>query len=220
MLRGIKRKRGGNLSNMEDAITFDSVREAYRRERSSAVLQALNTDFYEKVLEYIARKKGELESARERGGRFGNKLVKHHETELENAIMTLHQLAELREKKILILALAQSKTLTKSDLKFTPIEKRFFNDVLGLINKKRSKIFKDEIPAIVDIALDEPVKEVEPPPKKIKDGLIQVEFLEDTSKFLGLDLKTYGPYQKGQHTELPKELIELLTSKGKAKIIE
>ena len=60
----------------EETITFDTIREAYRNERNSPILQPVETDFYQKILEYIARKKGELESARNRGGRFGNKMVK------------------------------------------------------------------------------------------------------------------------------------------------
>lgn len=201
---------------MDEAITFDSVREAYRRERGSAVLQAINADFYEKVMEYISRKKGELESARDRGGRFGNKLVKHHETELENAIMTLNQLIEMRERKILQLALAQSKTLAKSDLNLHSSERMLFDGIIDLIRKKRKQVLNDEFPVIIENLEEEPVEEEKP--EKTENGLVRVEFLEDTSKFLGLDLKTYGPYKKGDAAELPQELIELLTSRGKAKI--
>lgn len=203
---------------MDEAITFDSVREAYRKERGSAVLQTINADFYEKVMEYISRKKGELESARDRGGRFGNKLVKHHETELENAIMTLNQLIEIRERKILQLALAQSKTLSKSDLNLHSSEKPLFDGIIDLIRKKRKQVLHDELPVIVE-NMEEPVVEEEKP-EKTGNGLVRVEFLEDTSKFLGLDLKTYGPFKKGDTAELPSELIELLTSRGKAKITQ
>lgn len=203
---------------MDDAITFDSVREAYRKERGSALLQAVATDFYEKVMEYISRKKGELESARERGGRFGNKLVKHHETELENAIMTLSQLVELRERKIVQLALAQSKTALKSDLNLHPSEKDLFDGVLELIRKKRKATLQEDLPVVIDAPQEtEADKSSEKPGEKPENGLLKVEFLEDTSKFLGLDLKTYGPYKKGDTANLPKELIDLLSSKGKAK---
>ena len=86
----------------ENTVTFETVRDAYRKERGSPNLQSIEPDFYSKINEYIARKKGELESAKKREGRFSYKLVKQHENELENAIMTLHQLSEIREKKILI----------------------------------------------------------------------------------------------------------------------
>ena len=48
---------------MEEAVTFDTIREAYRRERGADRIQQLEADFYEKVLEYLSRKKGELESS-------------------------------------------------------------------------------------------------------------------------------------------------------------
>ena len=206
---------------MDEAITFDSVREAYRKERGAALLQAVAPDFYEKVMEYLSRKKGELESARERGGRFGNKLVKHHETELENAIMTLNQLVELRERKIVQLALAQSKTAIKTDLNLHPSEKELFDGILDIIKRKRKATLTDEFQVMTDLSVEKEVLEASSQePKKPENGLVKVEFVEDTSKFLGLDLKTYGPYKKGDAAELPSELIELLTSKGKAKLAQ
>jgi DNA replication initiation complex subunit (GINS family) len=209
---------------MDEAITFDSVREAYRKERGSAILQAVSPDFYEKVMEYISRKKGELESARERGGRFGNKLVKHHETELENAIMTLSQLVELRERKIVQLSLAQSKTALKSDLNLHQSEKDLFDGILELIRKKRKATLQEDLPVIIDAPIEEPVAGVDKKSEKeagtSENGLTKVEFIEETSKFLGLDLKTYGPYKKGDTANLPKELIDLLSSKGKAKVVQ
>ena len=188
-----------------EAVTFDTIREAYRRERASEKLQPLEKDFYEKALEYLSRKRGELESARSRGGRFGNKLVKQHELELENAEMTLRLLCDLRENKILKLAIAQSNIRQKIELELPPEEGELLSEVMKLIKNKRTKLFGEEVPAIEE-------KSAEPD----ESGLIEVRFVQQTPKFLGLDLKTYGPYNVGDTAKLPKELSDLLISRGKA----
>lgn len=190
-----------------EAVTFDTVREAYRKERASEKLQPLEKDFYEKVLEYINRKRGELESARSRGGRFGDKMVKQHESELENAEMTLRLLCDLRESKLLKFALAQSSSRQKIELDLPPEERELFEAVMKLIKNKRTKLFGEEIPMVE-----------EKPAEPDASGLIEIRFLQQTPKFLGLDLKTYGPYNVGDIEKLPKELSDLLISRGKAQL--
>lgn len=167
----------------------------------------MEKDFYEKVLEYINRKRGELESARSRGGRFGDKMVKQHESELENAEMTLRLLCDLRESKLLKFALAQSSSRQKIELDLPPEERELFEAVMKLIKNKRTKLFGEEIPMVE-----------EKPAEPDASGLIEIRFLQQTPKFLGLDLKTYGPYNVGDIEKLPKELSDLLISRGKAQL--
>ena len=190
-----------------EAVTFDTIREAYRKERASDRLQSLNKDFYEKVLEYINRKRGELQSARSRGGRFGNKMVKQHEMELENAEMTLRLLCDLRESKLLKFALAQSNTRQRIELELPSDERELFEGAMKLIKDRRTKLFGEDVPIIE-----------EKPVEVDEAGLIEVKFLQQTPKFLGLDLKTYGPYNIGDVEKLPKELSDLLVSRGKAQL--
>lgn len=207
------KNRAGIISmDAPETISFETISNAFRKERDSHVLQPLPRDFFEKAKEYLARKRGELDSAKARAGRFSNKLVKQHENELDNAMMAINQLCELRDKKIMILALSQSRITEKADLELTPEEKVMFDGVLDLVKKKRMQIFGEE----VRFEVEEPKKEEK---KAEKPAGKEVEFMEDTPKFLGLDLKSYGPYKAGDRVNLPDELIELLVSRGKARLV-
>jgi len=46
-----------------------------------------------------------------------------------------------------------------------------------------------------------------------------IRFIEPVSELIGTDLKTYGPFEKGDVANLPEELTELLIKKNKAKEI-
>ena len=43
----------------------------------------------------------------------------------------------------------------------------------------------------------------------------KVKFLQDTPQFVGPELKTHGPFEKGQETKLPQEIHSVLLKQGK-----
>ena len=44
-----------------------------------------------------------------------------------------------------------------------------------------------------------------------------VEFIEDLPAFVGPDMKTYGPFKRGDHAELPSEVKGILLRRGSAR---
>ena len=47
-----------------------------------------------------------------------------------------------------------------------------------------------------------------------------VAILGDVPMFVGIDMKDYGPFKKGDVASVPKENSELLVSKSLARVIE
>lgn len=114
------------------------------------------------------------------------------------------------------------------------------------IISKVEKIFRIRLKKITDSALRSMGDaDIEPPPNMIpeeaeifemlKNGLFrfsesiipercssetadEYEFAENTEAFVGTDLKTYGPFLKGDTAHIPKENAELLIKEGKIKI--
>ena len=62
--------------------------------------------------------------------------------------------------------------------------------------------------------LEKVTKKPPAPPPKVE--LVKVKMLEDMPMFVGVDLKTYGPFKKREVYEIPKENAETLVKKGMA----
>jgi DNA replication initiation complex subunit (GINS family) len=56
--------------------------------------------------------------------------------------------------------------------------------------------------------------EAKPEPRTV------VAFLEEVPRFVGMDMKSYGPFRPGDVSSLPKENAELLMKKGAGKTAE
>ena len=45
-------------------------------------------------------------------------------------------------------------------------------------------------------------------------------FKEDVPEFLGVDLRKYGPFKKGDIAKIPEENAKILIESGKAEVME
>jgi len=124
---------------------------------------------------------------------------KENSWELESARRLVQDVLDIRERKILIHALYNVRSGMVSD-NLTPEEKMFFDKVVEEI-----KSFREGLKRTVE---GEPEK---------KD-LIVIE--NDLAEFVGIDMKTYGPFRKGDVVNLPEENVKLLLDKKLAKKIE
>ncbi len=135
-----------------------------------------------------------------------------------------------REKKIVNLAL--NKVRTNSDLIDTSSlldkEKVLFESLVSALSNSRDGLRTDLLEGSVVIEPEMPKSEPEKPleePKDLKtsdkttENKVKLKFLEDLPKFVGLDLEIYGPFQKGEESELPTEIANLVVSKGQAEQI-
>ncbi|MBL7160853.1 MAG: hypothetical protein ISS93_03330 [Candidatus Aenigmarchaeota archaeon] len=113
--------------------------------------------------------------------------------ETDSAKRLLQDLLELREKKLLMAAFYKVRSGLQPE-NLTAEENQFFDQVvkgLEAFRKARS-----------------------PATKNPASGL---EATQDITAFVGLDMKTYGPFKKGDSFQIPGEVASLLVKKGIAK---
>ena len=55
--------------------------------------------------------------------------------------------------------------------------------------------------------------------REISSNYVAIRLIEDAADFVGIDLRTYGPFKKEDIAFLPKEHAEIMIAEGKAKRI-
>ncbi len=165
-------------------LTYETLRKIFTEERSTNKLVKLPENFFKDVKDYLD-KKSKLQS-------------KEDKWELDSAKGTLEDLLEIRERKILTLAMYSARSgIVPENL--TPEEKNFFDNIIKIIKdfqKQRKKALEEKPEKMVAIAV-----------------------LEDIPEFVGTDLKSYGPFKKGDIATIPEDSAKLFVQKGMAKEI-
>ena len=174
-------------------ISFEVVRTVHRAEKRNTKLTELPENFFEKVKEYLNRKRLLAEK----------KMDEKAFLEVRNIERLIEEIFNMRERKIINQALIAVRTGIPPE-NLTKEENEFFNKVVDLLKSRRESVLKK---------LLEKSEIVE---EKIK----LLIFKEDVPEFVGVDMKTYGPFRKGDIAKLPEENAELLIEAGKAEVFE
>jgi DNA replication initiation complex subunit (GINS family) len=119
--------------------------------------------------------------------------------ELDNSKRMLQDLLDAREGKLVKLALIYVRAGVTPG-KIMPEEKAFFDSLVENIRN-----FQDSRKETLGGQREESET---------------VAILDEVPKFVGINMKTYGPLKKGDIARIPKENSQLLISKGLARIIE
>lgn len=119
------------------------------------------------------------------------KLEKENNWELSSTRDLLNSLFESRQRKIIFSALnSLSSGIVLENM--TTEEQGFFESITKIL-----KEFHDK-------------------KENILKGGIEVSFLQDIPAFVAPDMKTYGPFKKGEKAILPEKVVKLFTEKGAA----
>jgi len=114
--------------------------------------------------------------------------------EMKNIERLVEDIFNRRERKILNAAIIAARSgLPPENL--GEEEKPFYNSIVSLVKSRRGDLLKILLTG----------KSQETP---------MVVFKEDSSEFLGIDEKTYGPFKKGDTAELPEENMRILLDRG------
>lgn len=166
--------------------------ELWMQELEERRLQALSDKALDEIRDY-------LDSLKERFSEEGVQAALSR-AEYERAQTIIARLTELKLRK----ALEQCKE--RSELKkgsALGIEKKFLRAVMELLaNMER-----------------EEVKEREEIEKAPKEERVVVRFLKDVPSFIGVDLKTYGPFKSEDVALIPVQNAEALARRGLVKIV-
>jgi len=205
------------METKEVNITYETLFELLRREKSRKDLQKLPDTFFIDALSYlnektmfVKQKKDELFDADER-----DKTSK----QVENIKQILKDLYQRREKKIIEMALNKSRTenaiIDSSSL--LKEEEQLFNSLLELLNKNRKDIISNLLQGIApSVKIPESQEQPEEKQEQEEKDTVKLEIKDFVEKFIGLDLKEYGPFEDGDEVDLPKEIAQILLKREKA----
>ena len=209
-------------------ITYETLFELLRREKTRVELQKLDSDFFDDVINYIKEKKEAFESLKDKTDLFAADERQKAEKQLQNVKKIIKEIYEKREKKIISIAVDSSRTFstvidTSAMLKQ---EKDFFEIVLDTLNKFRKGILFSILEAQepkVDEA-KEKIEEKEEIKESVKEETkketMMIRFLYPVPRFVGKNLEEYGPFDKDDVVNIPSELAEVLVKKERAEVLE
>ena len=166
-------------------LTYDTLSRIVSQERASKTLTKLPDEFFEDAKLYIDNK-----------SKVGSK---DDPWEIDNAKRLLQDLMEMRERKVLTLALYYVRSGVSPNNMLAD-ELDFFNSVASALKSFQSR--KKEM--------------VEGKPEN--RWLLAMQ--EDVPEFLDLKLRKHGPYKKGDVATVSEEHAKLLVAKGMARKME
>lgn len=178
---------------------YNEVYEVWRQGKGSKELQRLPNGFYGRLASYVKRVRGE-------GRMLDKESVKARllSGELKNVEKMTTELVHTRLRKILD-KLRSSERVPKGAL--TPEERKLCEEVLSL-----SDSFEGFLRGVLQGRLISAEENA--------SGCRVVRFLSDIPAFVGVDMKTYGPFKKGDVASLPTENVRILVDRGAAALVE
>lgn len=196
----------------QNIITYETLYEILRRERTRHELQELEPNFFKNITNYLKEKIAILESQKQKSPLFQEE-VKKTQKQIENIKKILEELYERRELKILNLALSASRTNTNTKPSLLSEELKFYNNIKQLLDQSRenilNKLTKGELP----------INEKPKPIKTDENELKLIRFISYVPKFVGTDNHKYGPFEPEMVANLPSEIVKLLIKKERAEQI-
>lgn len=216
----------------EVVITYETLFEILKRERERADLQKLEPAFFTDTINYIKDKKKIMEAKSD--SPFALEEKKKTERQLENIYKIIKDIYERREKKIISMAFDKSRT--RSSLIDTTAmlkeERVVFEALTNLLDTYRGAILynvlNEQLPFMQPMPIAEtsqaghdfkPASELKGLKEQKKNTRL-VRFVHAIPKFVGPELEEYGPFGEEDIANLPKEIANVLISKGNAEEIK
>ncbi len=175
-------------------LNYTKLRNIQQKERSSAFLTNIGTDFYKEAAKHIKELEERMEEEK-RKNPASKKLVLIAD-ELRNTKRIWESIFERREKKIVLAALATVRGGKGMPENLTREEKIFYDELVNLMKEYRNKIMAGE---------------------EERDVMI-VRILKDIPHFVGSDMKKYN-LKKEDVIALSPEIGKVLVERGTAREI-
>src|SRR3989338_2266393 len=177
------------MTEKDAIITYETLYEILRLEKSRKELQRLDDNFFLNVVKYLEEKKAILHSQENKDSIFALQNIEKTRKQLENVQKIFRELYEKRESKILQLALFCSRTNNK--LQDTSMlleeEKLLYTLLLEQLTAFRTgiqdRLIEGKKPQIVLVGNHET-------PQEKKNKLVR--FVQAVPQFVAEDMNTYG----------------------------
>jgi DNA replication initiation complex subunit (GINS family) len=216
---GILAKEAESTTN----LTYEKLFELLRAEKNNASLQKLSDSFFEDVGIYIESKLAVIKKNESSENVFSAKEQEETSKQLANAKKIIKMLYDLREKKIVTMALNKSRTASSliDTSGLHREEATIFKDFVELLDNYR----KDILNHLLDgkqakTTTEKPTKKEKPAAKADADDMQMIRLLDAVEEFVDPEMNTYGPFQEEDIANLPKDVAKLLIDKNKAQPID
>ena len=195
-------------------ITYETLYELLRREKSRSEIQDLGNDFFGDVIKYIKDKKDILESQKSKDNVFASREIERTTKQLGSIYTILKELYERRENKIINSALLNSRNDSKVDVSvLLPDEIKFYESLRNNLNLYRKGILSSLLEGKLPV-LEEP-KVIK---SDFKDKML-IRFINPVPKFVGSNGFSYGPFEEEDIANLPLDIANLLVEKERVEKI-
>ena len=224
-------------------ITYETLFDLLRREKSRAELQKLDNSFFEDVNSYIKEKNAILKDQQMKIGMSAIAEKEKTEKQIENIKSILKGLFERRQQKIVEMAIIKSRTSfdTTDYSALLKEEREMFDKLFELLHNFKKKVLvrlltepdfmqprqeKKEPEKLETAEETEGITKIEKREAEIKEEAEEpestklVRFIYSVPKFLGHYLEVYGPFEEDDTANLPEEIADILIKKGRAEEIK
>lgn len=213
---------------MDIHITYETLFDLLRKERSLEELQHLDIKFWKYVIDYLSEREAFYEKT---------STIEQEKTriQLNNIKRIIKEIYEHRERKIVNVAVnvVRSDNTQFVDTKnMLGEEKILFDETVAMLKRYKREVllqvFNKTLPVISPQSYivqeepeeDTPTTRVEEPeedtPVQQDDDSMKIRFTSSVPKFLGKKGEIYGPYEAGENATLPTIIAQILLKKGKA----
>ena len=181
---------------------YSRLLEAWRSERRESGLQPLPEGFFADMSDYTSRLREQTRML-DRGSMRGRIALR----ERDNAERMLQELFQLRLRKIVV-----------SELDGTAIAATILSPEEKRLQAELRRLLADHSDRLKSILMGRaPQVEARTPPRS---GLKVVRFVKALPAIIGIDMKTYGPFNPEDVASIPEENAENLIRRGIAKEVE
>jgi len=201
-------------------ITFETLYDLLRREKTRQEIQKLDENFYKDLAKYISEKRDILGSQKQKQSVFTEQEIKKTQNQIDSILKIIRELYEIRENKIIQMALINSRTKSENNtvINLVPEEEGFYELVIKGLNQFRSNILhsvqNSNPPTMIKKEEPKDIKRDEKP-----QNIKFIRFTETVPKFVGSDLQVYGPFEKEDVASLPTNIVSLLIKNNRAEEI-
>lgn len=219
----------------EISVTFETLYDFLMKEKKNDDLLELDESFFEDVINYMDEKEEVLDKVSDDDDLFTKGEKDKVESEIENIKKVLKDLYNRREKKIINLAINESRTGAKADKShLLDEEKKLLEGLTQTLSTYREGILRNlinsELPSVEEKKMVSESNESVSENEREESGKEEVEeqqketktvkFKAAVPKFIGSDMSVYGPFDEKDVANLPEDVAEVIIDKGRGEEIE
>jgi len=209
-------------SAKEVVLTYETLYEFLRREKSREELQKLDESFLKDTLNYLREKQQAYDDNLTKNDIFSQSERDKLHIQITNIRKILRDLYDIRERKIINMSINRSRAnVNLVDTAHLLVqEQAMFESLHAVLSQYRTGILHRLLelrePDVLPIVLPLPNEEPEEIPAPLPHGMKKIKCLDAIEQIFGEDLEPYGPFQTDEEVSIPGIVADVLINKGRA----